>query len=189
MITLICTTIQDPSDSEFMLWLYAEFKGLMYATAQKYICSSCTREDIVQDSLTKLIQKVDTLRLMEHCVLASYIVSTIRNTAINQLRTERQEKNYQADLLDGSLPDLPDQAFSIDELLILKEKRTGLSQIWSRLLPVDQVLLEGKYILGYSDAELAAQLGCKASSIRMKLTRARRNALKLLTEQEGANSR
>ena len=50
----------------------------------------------------------------------------------------------------------------------------------------DRALLEGKYILGDSDEMLARTLHCKPSSIRMKLTRARRRALKLL-EQEGAD--
>lgn len=45
--------------------------------------------------------------------------------------------------------------------------------------------MEGKYILGYTDAELADMLGCKKSSVRMKLTRARRRAFQLMTEEEG----
>ena len=39
--------------------------------------------------------------------------------------------------------------------------------------------------MGYKDAELADMLGCKKDSIRMKLTRARRRAFQLMTEEEG----
>ena len=49
----------------------------------------------------------------------------------------------------------------------------------------DQLLLEGKYLLGYTDTELASLLKCKVGSIRMKLTRARRKALKLIVEMKG----
>ena len=41
------------------------------------------------------------------------------------------------------------------------------------------------YMEDYKDAELADMLGCKKNSIRMKLTRARRRAFQLMTEEEG----
>lgn len=50
--------------------------------------------------------------------------------------------------------------------------------------PEERVLLEGKYLLHRSDAELAEILGCQTDSVRMKLTRARRTALKMLREWE-----
>ena len=74
---------------------------------------------------------------------------------------------------------------SLDEQILLEEQKDHLMQIWSNLSEEDQLLLEGKYILGYKDAELADMLGCKKNSIRMKLTRARRRAFQLMTEEEG----
>lgn len=59
-----------------------------------------------------------------------------------------------------------------------------MKTVWAHLTEEEQTLLEGKYIIGYTDAELAGQLQCKVSSIRMKLTRARRRAISLLNEQE-----
>ena len=57
--------------------------------------------------------------------------------------------------------------------------------MWVRLTEEEQLLLEGKYILGYEDGELAGMLGCKKDSVRMKLTRARRRALRLMLEEGG----
>lgn len=53
---------------------------------------------------------------------------------------------------------------------------------WMALPEETRSLLAGKYLLGLSDAELAEQYGCRPDSIRMKLTRARRQALKILRE-------
>ena len=74
---------------------------------------------------------------------------------------------------------------SLDKRIMLAEQKERLMQIWSSLPEEDRLLLEGKYILGYTDAELADMLGCKKSSVRMKLTRARRRAFQLMTEEEG----
>lgn len=78
---------------------------------------------------------------------------------------------------------IPEAGEIADNLVLLSEQREQLWKIW-RLLPrEDRYLLEGKYILGYSDQQLAASLSCKPNSIRMKLTRARRRAMKLLLER------
>ena len=62
MIAFICTTIQDPDDKEYMLWIYEEFQNLMFYTAKKYINDQMTCEDIVQECIVKLIQKIDVIR-------------------------------------------------------------------------------------------------------------------------------
>lgn len=45
------------------------------------------------------------------------------------------------------------------------------------------MVLEGRYFLGLTDEELAQLFGCKPGSVRVKLTRARRNALKIMLEK------
>ena len=77
------------------------------------------------------------------------------------------------------------QGVSLDDLLSLAGYRDLLKKIWPLLSEEERFLLEGKYVLGYKDNELAIKAGCKASSIRMKLTRARRHALTIIVEQEG----
>lgn len=48
-----------------------------------------------------------------------------------------------------------------------------LWRIWPQLDSRTQQLLEDKYVLNMSDAEIASVLGVKSSSVRMLLTRAR----------------
>ena len=45
------------SECDFIAGLYDKYKNLMYATAQKYASNFSETEDIVQDSLIKLIKK------------------------------------------------------------------------------------------------------------------------------------
>ena len=114
--------------------------------------------------------------------MVAYVVYTVRNTAINRLRKQSKERDRRVsfDELDQeySLP------LTLDELLILAENHRELVALWRELPEVDRLLLDGKYFLELSDAELAQQVGCKASSVRMKLTRARRNAMKAITDKE-----
>lgn len=187
MVSLICSAAANPTDRDYMLWLYDEFKNLMFFTAKKYISSQIVCEDIVQDSVVQLIEKIDVIREKERCVLAAYIVSIVRNVSINYLKQESMMQQHTVYLEDSEINNIPCPALPPEELLLAKERAALLSDVLQQLPETEQLLLEGKYILEYSDEELAEQLNCKPSSIRMKLTRARRHALSILTqlEQEG----
>lgn len=187
MVSLICSAAANPTDRDYMLWLYDEFKNLMFFTAKKYISSQTVCEDIVQDSIIRLIEKIDMIREKERCVLAAYIVSIVRNVSINYLKRESMTQQHTVYLEDSEINNIPCSALPVEELLLAKERAALLSDVLQRLPETEQLLLEGKYILEYSDEELAEQLNCNPSSIRMKLTRARRHALSILAqlEQEG----
>ena len=51
-----------------------------------------------------------------------------------------------------------------------------LWRVWPQLDSRTRQLLEDKYVLNMSDAEIASALGVKSSSVRMLLTRARSKA-------------
>mgnify|MGYP001031898794 FL=1 len=70
----------------------------------------------------------------------------------------------------------------IEDSLLQMTMRHTISDIWTKLSTQDKILLESKYILGYNDNEIGEMLGCKASSVRMYLTRARRKAMELILE-------
>lgn len=171
------------TEKQYMHALYDEFIGLMIKTARKYESDPNEVEDIIQDSLLKLISKVNILQEMERCILAAYIVSTVRNTSINHLKKKSISMNYNAK--EEDLSEIPADTLRLDELLVLREKKDSLMRVWPSLPEEDRIILEGKYILGYTDSELANELKIKPSSIRMKLTRARRKALYLMNSLEG----
>ena len=184
MISYICTTVEDPSDREFMLQLYQEFKKLMFATVRQYVSNPSDCEDIIQDCLVKLIEKIPVLREKKRCVLCCYVVYTIRNTSINYLKRQKA-MNTKLCRLEEQTAEIAADEPSMDELMIAMENRERLYEIWGQLPEEDLILLEGKYILRCSDSELAEQLHCKPNSIRMKLTRVRRKVFGMMNSGGG----
>ncbi len=175
------SAIEDTGDREFMLKLYETHKGLMMATALRYTSERTAAEDIVHDGVVKLIEKVPLLRSMEPQVLTGYIAAAIRNTAISYLRSQGTVQRHRTTLNEEAWDET---ALTLDELAELTEHREALIRAWPRLREEDRFVLEGKYLLELSDRELAQRLGCEESSVRMKLTRARRRAYQLATEKE-----
>ena len=185
MLALLTAAIENPDDREFMTQFYLEYERLMYATVRKRLTDPEAAKDIVQECVIRLIPKIPFLRRQERCIKASYVVSTVRNTTINYMRKQGRTDGRCCSLEEQEEQDMAIPEPSLDERIMLAEQKERLMQIWSSLPEEDRLLLEGKYILGYTDAELADMLGCKKSSVRMKLTRARRRAFQLMTEEEG----
>lgn len=154
----------------------------MFYTAQKYVADQKQQEDIVQESLRKLIEKTSLLRRFQRPILASYIVSTVRNTSIDYLKMWQEEKDRLVNLDDLTSQEVRNSQ-SIDETLILQEEMEHLKKVWSKLDTETRMVLEGKYILGYDNKKLSQLLRCQPSSVRMRLTRARRKALELMRKE------
>lgn len=172
------------SDRVFMHQLYEEFSPIMYATAKKYIVDQSESEVVVQDSLVKLVTKVKTLQSLEKAALCSYIVYTVKNTAIDCLRRQGRENRLKLKLCKEELLEMPDNGPALDELLCAAERSDALCRAWEELPEGERLLLEGKYFHELSDAELAQFFGCKPASIRMKLTRARKMLLQLIDRED-----
>ena len=156
----------------------------MIATVKQYVSNPSDCEDIIQDCLVKLIEKIPVLRGKERCVLCSYIVHTIRNRSINYLKRQGMINARTCNLEEQTIL-IASSELPMEEVMVAMERREQLDKIWNQLPEEYQLLLEGKYILKYTDAELATQLQCKPASIRMKLTRVRRKVFRMMSDNGG----
>lgn len=165
---------------EFILLVYNEYARLMYFTAQHYFSDADIQNDIVQESLLHLIRNISTLLGLDPPALSTYIVTTVKNVAIDYLKKEKQIQEHTVELDDESVEYLESPDPALDELMGKMEDRERLVSALDRLPEDERLLLERKYFLGHSDKDLARFLKCKPGSIRMKLTRARRHMLSIL---------
>lgn len=183
---LIAMAMFEPDESlRFFTELYMKHRTLMYGTALKYLKNPFDAEDVVHDAVLKLMDKADVISELESCTLTAYVVYTIRNLSINQLRRQERGRRHLADAEDN-LAELPiaDSSPQPEDVVLIHERRDKFVAIW-RTLPEDtQALLAGKYLLQQSDRELAEAFGCSPDSIRMKLTRARRQVVARIKEGE-----
>lgn len=69
--------------------------------------------------------------------------------------------------------------------MIKDEELDALRRVLPQMSPRTQCLLEGYYLLDKPIAELGKELGIKADSVRMYLTRARKKVFELLQKDIG----
>lgn len=178
MLPIIILTIVDEDDREYMAALYMDYRFLMFSAAKEIVNDKWLAEDLVQDSIEKLIDKIDLLKTFDKKRLAAYVVVTTKNVAKNHLRGSKLQQIVSFDELE----DIDDLASDDDiEGTVISNIIIGnLIDLWGLLTESTQELLERKYILQQDDTEIAQAFGIKPSSVRMRLTRARREVYETL---------
>ena len=71
MLPIILSTMADSNDREFMHNLYVNNEKLLFSIALKIVPSLHDAEEVVQESVVKLMGKVATLQKLECCTLAA----------------------------------------------------------------------------------------------------------------------
>lgn len=179
MLPICILAIRDDDDRAYMTRLFVKYQRLMYRTIYDILGDKWTTEDVLQTTLLRLIDHLDTLRRLEPEGLAGYIAAARRHTAYNAVRDSGRHPWLP---LDGG-PEVPDERQEVEDRVLRRLELNALAQVWPRLDENTRWLLEARYILDYSDGELARELGVKPDSVRMALTRARRKARRLMESQ------
>lgn len=184
MIPVIISAIESPEDRSLMTEFYEMWNTNMYREARKRLPSEEDVEDVVFEALTKIIDKMEIFRELKPLQRLQYALTTVRNLSYILLKRNNHFTFIPYDSLDY------DFAASDDtDPEICAEKSTisaSIKKIWGTLEPDDRILLEQKYILYWKDSEIAAPLNIQPQSVRMKLTRAKRNLMSQLSN-EGIN--
>lgn len=177
MIPLIILAIEDENDKMFMIALYNQYNRLAYSVASKIVQRETDAEDITQDVFAQIIEKdkIPLLRTFSKQQIASYIAEASKNKAINLVRN-KAKKSLSFETLEDVLPSNEGMEEIVLHSLSLEELRIALQTLREDM----RELLFMKYYLVMNDEEIGNTLGIKPSSVRMKLTRARREVMQIL---------
>lgn len=176
-------------DQAFFDIFYRDYIGLLLYFANQITESPANRDDLVQDVLERLIKQVPSLRniIDEPGKLIYYIKSTTQSAFIDRYRSSRNDNCdfYPPELLDAIIEDrLAAQRMPIHD------SYWDVQLLKQNLPEKEWRLLEGKYIIGYSNAELGELYGYSEDSVRMALHRVKKKARAILFDgnQEGGDA-
>ena len=173
MIPYIILAIENDDDRAFAEQLYTTYRKLMISEIRKLLSNSWDVDDVLQTVVEKLIDKLALLRTLSRTHLINYIITACRNTAISLLREQGRHQSYSFDdVFDIDI--VHSASSSVEDQVLLQIDEETAYKVWKQLSPNVQSLLSAKYILEQSDEEIASTLGIKPGSVRMALTRARR---------------
>lgn len=168
---------RDFAESRAMSQLYDEYHLYVYKLAWQYSHHNSEVDDLIQDVWVKICEKANLVSQLEKKQQLVYLSTVVRNTAYSagRMRVSYEPLDmasglgyYEAEVLNHIL----DRRLSIERF----------RQIWPYVPEDARVVLERKYVLGESDAQIAAAMGIHKNSVRMYLSRARKIAWAVLGE-------
>lgn len=162
-----------------VLELYETYSRLVYKEAWKYFDSASDVDDLAQEVWVKICQKFDQLPNYSKAQLITYLITIVRNTAISMLR--KHERDCPLECANNITYN---EAELLNSIIDRKIRIEQFQKAWPSVPQTARELLERKYILGETDADIAKSMGIGRNSVRMALTRARKTALSVLEEQK-----
>lgn len=184
MITFIMTEVHEPSDQQFMIQLYEKYKGRIYNTIRRIVFEEDYVEDVAQDVLLNLCRNVATISNLKDYQIEVYITYTTKHTAYNHNQKRKAEKKYLVlDDDDRILHYLQTEERYLEGEIERLETVSQIKEIIKSLPLNEQDIIIRKYYFRQTDSEIAKAHNIKADSVRMKLTRIRRNVFKRMDEK------
>ena len=172
IIPTVILAIDSDSDRAYMTLLYKQHHALMLKTAWEFTRERADVEDIVSDSCASLIEKIETIRHLECNALRAYIVTTVRNTAIDFCR-KQQRTNARFLHVDEEVTARMADHTSIENKIMLRDEIAQVKRALLDLPERERDVLRMKIQKGMNDKEIAEAVGLAESSVRKYVARAR----------------
>ncbi|HHV46243.1 MAG TPA: RNA polymerase sigma factor [Tissierellia bacterium] len=182
MYPVIIMFIEDDRDRKFMEQLYEEYYLLMRKKAYEIVMDDSVVDDIINDTIIRLIKYIDTIKKLECHKLTSYIVYTVRSVSIDFINKKSRHNKRMFYGLDNDLSETIEdtEAPQPDEFVIIGEEIDELGKAISRLSEIDQEILFYKYNLEMSTTDIASIFNISKDNVCKRLQRARQRVLKEL---------
>jgi RNA polymerase sigma-70 factor (ECF subfamily) len=166
-------------DSSAMPELHANYGGRVFQLAFRYMKNREDAEEVTQDVLLRVFQKIDAFR--GDAVLSSWIYRITFNTAMSRLRSLKfrrpaevsQDPPEWGDGDSGGARDVADWSDRADDQLLRSEMRTRLVSALSQLPEIYRVAVLLRDIQGLSTEEASAAMGVKTQTLKSRLHRGR----------------
>lgn len=168
----VILAIPTSDDRDYMEWLYKQHYRLMFSTAWKIFRDKATVDDVVSESCVALIKNIPTLRGLARNKLRAYIVSTVRNTALNFFKKQQRLNSHVVSGESMAIETVAD-AFDVEKKVLLEDELRCVWQAIAQLPVKEQQIMRMKYVMEMPDEQIAKVVGLAPSSIRKYIDRAR----------------
>lgn len=175
---LFYTALFDEDDDKVLFTqIYQTYERIMFSVANSILHSQQKSEDVVHDAFLKIIKHFETVRKLPRHELKAWIVIIVKNTALDMRRKEQRWTDFPEDWDISASAAAVDSAESDAAYVRLVEL--------IRAMPDDcREILELKFVLEWSNGEIAAQLGLSNEAVAARIYRYRRRLIQVL-EREG----
>jgi RNA polymerase sigma-70 factor (ECF subfamily) len=155
---------QKGDESAFRI-LVENYRDLLLGTAYLILKNRQSADEVVQETVIKMWENLPSLR--DSGSLKPWLMRILVNEANQQFR----KKNIPTVPLE-SAPEIPDDDYNIDELLIQEENHQMLREALSSLSPEQREVIVLRYFSDLTVPEIAAAVSIPEGTVKSRLSRA-----------------
>lgn len=176
IILAMIAAIQNPDERRLAEQLYHEYCQPMFRIAYGILRDASKAEDAVADAFEKIIRNLGRFQGLDCNKTRGLIVIFIRSVCFNALRREKILEFTQLEEMAALSP-------AVDDFVISREDLRALEALVATLDEKYREVLVLKYFMGYQDSEIAQICGITHQNVRVRLHRAKVQAVRLLEER------
>ena len=90
MLSMLLAMLETEEDRERFLKLHGAYEKKLYAVAARVLGDPAAAEDAVQQTWLQIIRRWDRVRTLPWSETEGYLVTAVKNTAVDMLRRERR---------------------------------------------------------------------------------------------------
>lgn len=170
---------------------YKQYYQYMYNRAYSILKDEHMAKDAVNDAFMRVMNHVERVKNLSLASRAYYFKCTVSNVAIDYRRKRKMEQtlaeaygdNYMRDISIGRLSTLPEMILESEEAI--DTIRKFMEQLDER----DQMLVFYKYMLEYSNKEIAELTEIPLDQVTTYIGRAKKRLIKMLNEEVNKNGK
>lgn len=165
-------------DADLLNTIYKRNYPMMLSTALRFFKKE-TAEDMVQDTILKLVDYLPKVKSLDSSHRNAYITLTVKSVCISYLRKTNKEVYMNFDWMK-------EIALSPEQIVEQKETKENIQWMLSALDDRDRLLLIYKFYMEYPNKEIAKLLNIKAKDVSTYIYRAKQRALEVLSKRGDA---
>ena len=167
-ISLILSTIDSDEDRDKLSEIYEKYLGLMTSVARKYVGDN-SAEDVVHDSIIRLINDLDEIDLKNVPETRSYIRQAVTWCSLDWLRKEKN--NLDMEDVDDPLLNIEDDILMPLDQIISEDGYDYLVQSIRSLKDSYRLVCEMHLLDKMTYEQIANKLGITAKNVSVRYTR------------------
>ena len=186
MLSIFLFALKEAEDPGFIAKLYLDYRYLVRSEIRRIYRDKNNVEDIMQDIFVKLIRHEAKLREIEPDKRVSYIIKTTHTTVFNFMSKAKKEA---FNLPMEEVENLSDPANPLEKVILDLDTMEQFRTIYDAMKPREALILQLKYDLEYTDAEIAEELGIKPQCVHVLVYNARKSFKRILEIQTKRDKR
>lgn len=163
--------------------IYESYKKQMWYAANEILHDSFSSEDAVHEAFIGIARNFEKVAALPSAALRAYVITAAKNAALNSATRAKAPIPVDFD----TLYELRDEKASheLDEVETLALAKTVISNMPETYRETMYL----RFVLNFSESEIAAQLGKNINTVRQQISRGRKMFIDIMSKGESESER